>query len=287
MVKLAVATDEVNLRTEPSAAQGNATVIEALPRGTVMEQSDYDRRDPSWVKVMAPSGNSGFSKRLLLCQVEPGSLREIEANLLSAYNGAIWEATEQYEHVEYKLGAKDPEQGTVDCSGWIAFINRIAFSEVNKLAGQKLVDDRTLGRLNTHSDHQVSLIGYSAGQIFSIDSISTIPWRPGLLIGINFSDYDWEKGQGRVFEIDHIVETMQAPDGSLHITQSSSGGGGVNKVALEEWLRGKADTLRAANRLHVVDAFSMCAAPSRFRLWRSSPAALELKDLDTSRTPAG
>lgn len=120
--------------------------------------------------------------------------------------------------------------------------------------------------------------------------VNSLAWRPGLLIGINFSDYDWEKNQGRVFEIDHIVQTVQepTPDGKMYITQSSSGGGGVNKVALDEWLQGKVGTLCASNRVHVIDAFSLCRPKQRrIRMWRPSPASLELKALDTSRTPPG
>lgn len=290
MVKLEVTTDEVNLRSEASAAQGQATVVAALPRGTAVEQGDYVRGDPSWVKVTGPGGKSGFLKRMLLCQAEPGNLREVEPQLLEAYNKAVWEATNQYDSVKYKLGAKRPDQGQVDCSGWIAFINGKAFSAVNRVAEEKRFEDDALGKLNTHSDHQVSLPGYSVGQIYSMGNVSSIAWRPGLLIGINFSDYDWEKNQGRVFEIDHIVQTVQDPaaDGKMYITQSSSGGGGVNKVPLSEWLQGRVATLCASNRLHVVDAFSL-AAPKRrrIRMWRPSPASLELKPLDTARTPAG
>lgn len=286
MVKLEVAAERLNLRTEPSSAKGQATVIEVLPRGSIVEQIDYVKRDPSWVKATASSGHSGFVKRLLLYQVEPRDLDHVDEGRLTAYNDAIWQSTAQYEAVTYLLGAKDPRGGTVDCSGWIAFINRLAFSAVNKTAGEQLVTDHTLARLNTHSDHQVSLTGYSAMQIFSVDSVTALLWRPGLLIGINFSDYDWEKNQGRVFEIDHIVQTMQSPDGALYITQSSSSGGGVNKVLLQEWLRGT-EKQRVDNRLHVVDAFSLCASPGAAGSRGLGSASLELEELDTSSTPAG
>jgi hypothetical protein len=53
--------------------------------------------------------------------------------------------------------------------------------------------------------------------------IESLPLRSGLLIGINFGYYDWERGQGRVFEIDHIVQTMSSANGSIRVTQSSSG----------------------------------------------------------------
>jgi hypothetical protein len=286
MVNIEVAVDEVNLRSEASADHGQSTIVAVLPRGTLVEQGDYVRSDPSWVKATAPDGKRGFVKRMLLCQAQPGTLRTVESELMSAYNTAIWEATRQYDSVRYQLGAKDPTRGTVDCSGWIAFINRKGFTAVNQAAGQKYFDDAALGRLNTHSDHQVSLPGLACGQIYSMASIASVAWRPGLMIGINFSDYDWERGQGRVFEIDHIVQTMHDPaGGALFVTQSSSGGNGVNKVPLDDWLE-RVKTLRDGNRLHVVDLFTL-GAPKQKGFWRHSAKSLELKALDTSRTPPG
>jgi hypothetical protein len=286
MVGIEVTVDEVNLRSEASAEHGQATVVAVLPRGALVDQGDYVRSDPSWVRATAPDGKKGFVKRMLFCQRQPGTLRTIESELMSAYNKAIWDATHRYDSVTYKLGAKDPTQGKVDCSGWIAFINRLAFTAVNQAAGQKYFDDAALGRLNTHSDHQVSLPGLSCGQIYSMGNINSVAWRPGLMIGINFSDYDWERGQGRVFEIDHIVLSMQDPgSGAMFVTQSSSGGNGVNKVPMSDWLE-RVKNRRDANRLHVVDVFSL-GSPKQRTFWRHSAKSLELKPLDTSRTPPG
>lgn len=285
MVKIEVTANEVNLRSEASAEHGQSTVVAVLPRGALVEQGDYVRTDPSWVKATAPDGKRGFVKRMLFCQTQPGNLRNVESELLSACNKAIWDATQRYDSVGYELGAKDPTKGTVDCSGWIAFINGKGFTAVNQAAGQKYFDDAALGRLNTHSDHQVSLLGLSCGQIYSMANITSITWRPGLMIGINFSNYEWERGQGRVFEIDHIVQTMQDPASNAMFITQSSGGQGVNKVPLADWLE-RVKNLRDGNRLHVVDVFSL-GAPKQRSFWRHSAKSLELKPLDTSRTPPG
>ncbi len=122
-----------------------------------------------------------------------------------------------------------------------------------------------------------------------MDEVSHVSWRPGLLIGINFSDYDWEKNQQRVFEIDHIVQTMASPEGTNYITQSSSGGNGVNRMAMKDLLSGKIERLRAANRLHVVDLFAVAdlQPPGPGPTPQATPQALELPELDVSETPAG
>lgn len=284
MVTLKVISTTANLRSEPSSAKGDDSVVASFPSETRITQLDYVRDHPDWIRALDPNGREGFIKRSLLAQVDPGAIVEVDRGLLVSYDRAVRSATSQYDGVKYGLGSKRPNEGKVDCSGWIAFINRLAFNAVNAAAGWKVFSTRVLGMLNTHSDHQVSIPGYEAKQLFSGPTIERIPWRPGLLIGINFGDYDWERGQGRVFEIDHIVQTMSSANGSMHVTQSSSGGGGVNSVRLEDWLE-KAMGLIARYRLHVVDIFALAnLAPER---GIEGTEELELPEPDLSRALPG
>ena len=283
---LNVTVDDLNLRAEPSTRHGNATILKVLHRGDAVEHIKYTLSDPSWATVRAADGTIGFVKRMLLYQSNAGNLGEVRADLMTAYNKAVWDASLRYDRVTYKLGAKNPNDGRVDCSGWIAFINRLAFNAVNTAAGWHMFDRSALELLNTHSDHQVSIPGYIATQLYSLENVSSLPWRPGLLIGINFADYDWEKDQGRVFEIDHIVQTMADGNGEIFVTQSSSGGGGVNFLRRDAWLRGQVETLRSRNRLHVVDIFAL-GQPQTLREAPMEKELLDLPELDVSRTPAG
>jgi hypothetical protein len=284
LINLEVVAGTANFRSEPSSANGDATVIASFPVGTQLTQLSYVQDHPDWIHAKAPDDRIGFMKRSLLAQVNPGILIEVDPELLAAYDQAILLATAQYDGVKYGLGSKQPSEGKVDCSGWIAFINRLAFNAVNAAAGSKVFSTRALEMLNTHSDHQVSVPGYEAGQLFSCAYVDTIPWRPGLLVGINFGDYDWERGQGRVFGIDHIVQTMSGSDGSMRITQSSSSGGGVNLMPLDDWF-GKVSEFIPKNCLHVVDIFAL-AELARGR--EVSPSLdLELPELDVSRAPPG
>ena len=148
------------------------------------------------------------------------------------------------------------------------------------------------GLLNTHSDHQVAMPGYREKQLFSKGHAKQLLKRPGLLIGLNFSDYVWEKGQNRVFEIDHIVQTVVDPKGNLCITQSSSGGGGVNMIDFATWIGGAAVLkLLNNNRLHVFDVFRIANldALHTFEIdgVEAPPADLEIPEQDVSETPAG
>ena len=283
MVELEVATGTANVRSEPSADRGEATVIATLRRGDAVRQLDWVKAHPDWVEVEA-GGRRGFAKRMLFAQSNPGAFAAPPAALRAAYNDAVWQATEDFDEVSYRLGSKNPKDGRVDCSGWIAFVNRLAFNATNTAAGWQVFSEKTLRLLNTHSDHQVSLPGYRAGQIYNGLAIERLPFRPGLLIGINMRDYDWERGQSRVYEIDHIVQTVASPAGTLWITQSSSSGGGVNRAKLEGWLASMS-RLASENRLHVVDIFAL-AALVRPALETVQPG-LELPELDVAETPAG
>lgn len=286
LATLTVRTSDLNLRSEPSASGGNSTVIRVLHKSDAVALHAYHAADPSWAKVATADGVEGFVKRMLLYQGGPGLPAAVPEPVLKAYNDAVWKAANDYDHVTYELGAKDPRKGTVDCSGWVAFINRLGFNAANAVAGVPLFSAADLQLLNTHSDHQVSIPGYKLGQLFSLEYISTLSWRPGLVVGINFADYDWEQNQGRVFEIDHIVQTVRSPEGTLYITQSSSGGGGVNRVKLVDWLKGRIETLRAAHRVHVADILGLGGDASVMGA-TADRRDLELPELDTSRTPAG
>lgn len=297
MVKLRVLGDSVNLRSVPSSAGGQSTVIEAVAGGQLVDQEGPADDHPDWVKVRGASGKRGFMKRMLLCQNDPGQPIDVPANQLKAYNDAIVKATNDFDDVRYELGKKDPNTGLVDCSGWICFVNKLGFNAVNQAAGHRVFAPDVLRMLNTHSDHQVSLPGYRVEQIISIGDIDRLNFRPGLLIGLNNSDYNWERGQGRVFEIDHIVQTMQTGDGTLYVTQSSSSGDGVNRVRLGRrgsegapgvgWL-GSTSWQLEANRMHVIDIFRLAnlAPPSPIGP-QVDEEALELSEPDLSLAPPG
>jgi hypothetical protein len=236
-------------------------------------------------------------KRMLLCQNNPGQPIDVPADLLKAYNGAVVKSTSDFDDVRYELGAKDPNTGQVDCSGWIRFVNRLGFNAVNAMAGHHVFSPDILDLLNTHSDHQVSLPGYRIGQIVSVGDIDRLAFRPGLLIGVNFGDYNWERGQGRVFEIDHIVMTMQTDDGTLYITQSSGSGDGVNRVRLGRrasagapgvgWLSTMSGLIDR-NRMHVIDIFRLAQlAPPPPAPAAIVPQSLELAEPDLSVAQPG
>ncbi|TWB49379.1 hypothetical protein FBZ94_113114 [Bradyrhizobium sacchari] len=96
----------------------------------------------------------------------------------------------------------------------------------------------------------------------------------------------------RVFEIDHIAQTMQTDDGTLYVTQSSSGGDGVNSVRGGEgvpgvgWLKTMSQLLEA-NRMHVIDIFRLANLTAPASMGPQADEPLELGQPDFSRAPPG
>jgi hypothetical protein len=139
---------------------------------------------------------------------------------------------------------------TVDCSGWVAGLFQLAAAAVNTAAGQTVFAGASLGLLANHSDGQIAGVGGQVGQVYSGIDIDQLALRSGLMFGLNAGDYDWE-GEDRAFEIDHIVMGMRGSDG-FYVSQSSSSGGGVNRVAWTTW-RSKMAALFSGYRVHCVD----------------------------------
>ena len=100
----------------------------------------------------------------------------------------------------------------IRCRLWIPwrFLSKqLRINAVNQAARRRFLRPIFCFCLKTHSDHQVSLPGYRVEQIVSITDFDRLGSCPGLLIGLKFCDYNWERGQGRVFEIDHILQAIE------------------------------------------------------------------------------
>ena len=56
MVKLRVISDTANLRSEPSSAEGDATVIASFQAGAPITQLGYAQIRPDWIRAEASDG---------------------------------------------------------------------------------------------------------------------------------------------------------------------------------------------------------------------------------------
>lgn len=262
-MRLKVISSSLNLRSEASSKRGKATVLRTLKSGDLLEQlTPLD----SWVKVRVvtaaePSAVAeGWVKRSLTAQASliPWSI----SPRIERINQTLWDLTQTYDAVQYQLGQKKIvgqkpyASQAIDCSGWMRFCTEAAYDAANDVRQPYGAPSRFMAVLRDHSDGQVVKIGRLTRQVVSGPDLLAQAPRAGILIGINNGDYEWE-GKGRVFGIDHVVQTMRDPrSGEFFITQSSSSGGGINRVALTNWLHRMQRRIDAW-RIHAVDPYAV------------------------------
>lgn len=245
-----VTATHLNLREE---AGTEARILAVLSRG---DQADWasDSDVPGWWNVTAAaSGQAGCVARQYLA-AQSGAAWRPEA----IANELLWDRTLALEgKVAYLLGAKHSASGRIDCSGWASELTWSAFDAVNRAADPDIAFHHPDYRLfDTHSDGIVSGIEGRTGFALHGDKMVPAALSPGMLIGCNFGDYNWEHGvPRRVYGIDHIVQVMRDPaSGTKYITQSSSSGHGVNKQPLDAWYTERVrGGMVAKNHLHAVD----------------------------------
>lgn len=194
----------------------------------------------------------------------PGSIK--------AFNKALLTLALDYDHVTYGLGCKGEIRGgklvfqkgkssagrqcdgnMVDCSGWLAAACTLALRSVDEKLALRV------GKaMATHSDGQIVNIKKLGSKVWSGDEILKLDqsggMRPGMLIGANFGDHDWE-GAGRAYGIDHILVYVENANGTAALLQSSSKLG-VNMISWDSW-RGKYAQLIKIGRVHIADIFGI------------------------------
>lgn len=234
----------LNLRTEPSG-----TIVGELLRGDRVELATT-ALDAIWAPVKVTTGlnagRSGFVRRKWLIQVfdAPPALAPVDRAQAAEI---IDRRTQAFDAIHYRLGDKArswPElqsRGAIDCSGWVYLLAKEILGAYQQTTKPSL--------LYTFSDQQVTNVGKATRAIVSGAALDPGRFLPGCLVGIDFAEYSWDRN--RPLDIDHVV-IIGADAGGPFVSQSSSGGGGVNRVPLTKWLA-STDTLRQAGRMHLVD----------------------------------
>lgn len=287
-----VVSQTLNLR---DGASPTARVVGQLVHGQVVTTAPGAPIAERWLKIAQP-GTESYVARRLVAQSADAPLAAIDREVLDVVGKCLWDSSQKYDGVTYRLGCKAKRSGdglafsgkdvagaacsgsTVDCSGWVAGLFQLVAAKLNDEFGRTIFDNRDIGRLANHSDGQIAGVGQAAGQVYSGRDIDQLPLRSGLLFGLNAGDYDWE-GAGRAFDIDHIVIGVNGPQG-FAISQSSSGGGGVNTVSWAKW-REKWASSFDSYRVHCVDLMALGA-------WVGGPAiAADAAPPDLLAAPAG
>ncbi|MEA5122773.1 XVIPCD domain-containing protein [Xanthomonas floridensis] len=151
---------------------------------------------------------------------------------------AAYDLTVKYDHVKYGMGAKNPDKGTVDCSGWVVKMQNATMDEINQGAGKSVFADEQ--KFVSGYDSASELLRKSeqrSGVLIEGKDVTADKLKEGMIIGEDNGSLGWDKG--RYKGIDHITMVVRDPkDGELKISQSR-GGEGVELSSLDSYLERK------------------------------------------------
>ncbi|KGU57867.1 peptidoglycan-binding protein [Xanthomonas phaseoli pv. phaseoli] len=151
---------------------------------------------------------------------------------------AAYDLTNKYDHVKYGLGAKDPDKGRVDCSGWVVEMQNATMDEINKGAGKAIFtkDEKFSPGFDSASE-LLRKAELRSGVLIQGKDVTAQSLKEGMIIGEDNGPQSWDKG--RYKSIDHITMVVRDPkDGQLKISQSR-GGEGVELSSLDSYLERK------------------------------------------------
>lgn len=163
----------------------------------------------------------------------------------------------EYDSVRYRMGAKSPADGAVDCSGWVVSIQNATMKEINSKAGREVF---TRGDFFSPGMDGAAMILQKAalrgGGLIEGAQVSLASLREGMVIGEDNGRKPWDAG--RFKGIDHVTTVVRDPKTGHLLVSQSRGGEGVEMIPLERYLHDKqvrgvalyaADPLRRARGL--------------------------------------
>jgi hypothetical protein len=151
----------------------------------------------------------------------------------------------KYDHVKYAMNGKvpgvdgkHPDQGYVDCSGWVATMQNATMREVNAKAGRQVFSRYELFVLGTDGAAMIVEKAQSrSGVMIEGRAVTRDVLKEGMIIGEDNGPTKWDAG--RYKGIDHITMVVKDPkSGELMISQSR-GGEGVELSSLDRYLERK------------------------------------------------
>ena len=151
----------------------------------------------------------------------------------------------RYDHVKYAMSGnipgvdgKHPDQGYVDCSGWVATMQNATMAEINAKAGREVFGKQDLFKLGTDGAAMIVEKAESrSGVMIEGRAVTPDVLREGMIIGEDNGPTRWDAG--RYKGIDHITMVVRDPQsGELQISQSR-GGEGVELSSLDNYLARK------------------------------------------------
>lgn len=195
------------------------------------------------------SATQGYVRSIALLPFgyRPGSLDPLTLYV----NRRLWELTQKHDAVTYSQKVRDVGKGSIDCSGWMEFVNWAIYDEVTGSVTKELLPLSFKENFDTAAAWQMTKWkkenkGWTTGKAFK-----TADLLPGMIIGMNADASGADRPQG----IDHIVQVAWHPTTHVpHITQSS-GGQGVNFEDLDTWFK-KWNKAIGTDDLYAVDPYA-------------------------------
>lgn len=144
--------------------------------------------------------------------------------------------------VGYRMGSKNSQRGEIDCSGWVAEVNRSLMNNVNAAMGEQIYSGEARKVLergaNGGAAGLIQSVSQATGELLGNADLSPDKIRAGMMIGLDTGERGWERG--RFKGIDHIAQTYVDPQtGKMMVTESTSrtanGGRGVQSIPYEEF----------------------------------------------------
>lgn len=151
----------------------------------------------------------------------------------------------KYDHVKYAMSGKypgvdgkHPDQGYVDCSGWVTTMQNATMAEINAKAGRVVFDKGDLFKPGTDGAAMIVEKAQSrSGVMIEGKAVTRDVLKEGMIIGEDNGPTKWDGG--RYKGIDHITMVVKDPkSGELMISQSR-GGEGVELSSLDRYLERK------------------------------------------------
>lgn len=143
------------------------------------------------------------------------------------------------DHVSYNMGSKNSASGQIDCSGWVAEVNRQMMNGINQAMGQEVFGAEARKTLAKGAAGGaagiIQAVGEKTGKIYNSAELAPENVKEGMAIGMSLGKH----AKGRFRDIGHIVQTYRDPEtGEMMVSESASdgkGGGGVKKTRYTDW----------------------------------------------------
>lgn len=151
----------------------------------------------------------------------------------------------KYDHVKYAMSGKypgvdgkHPEQGYVDCSGWVVAMQNATMVEINAKSGRDVFSAQDKFKPGTDGAAMIVDKAQSrSGVMIEGKAVTRDVLKEGMIIGEDNGPTKWDAG--RYKGIDHIAMVVKDPkSGELMISQSR-GGEGVELSSLDRYLERK------------------------------------------------